>query len=121
MQSTTRAYLYTALTILGWGGAASAFEIALRQISPLQLLLFSVIISLVILLGLLIFNGKLQTLATISFRHWVYLLGLGILNPFLYYLILFEAYHLLPGQVAMSLNYLWPMMLEATTVCRPIR
>lgn len=39
------------------------------------------------------------------------LLGLGILNPFLYYLILFKAYDLLPAQIAQSLNYTWAITL----------
>ncbi len=41
---------------------------------------------------------------------------LGAVNPFLYYMILFQAYDLLPGQVAMSLNYLWPVMLALLSV-----
>ena len=35
----------------------------------------------------------------------------GFLNPFLYYLVLLEAYDRLPAQVAMVINYLWPVVL----------
>jgi drug/metabolite transporter (DMT)-like permease len=38
-------------------------------------------------------------------------MSLGILNPFLYYVILFKAYSILPAQEAMTLNYTWPVML----------
>ena len=34
----------------------------------------------------------------------------GFLNPFLYYIILFKAYSLLPAQEALSLNYTWPLV-----------
>jgi drug/metabolite transporter (DMT)-like permease len=35
----------------------------------------------------------------------------GFLNPFLYYVVLFKAYSLLPAQEAQPLNYTWPLML----------
>jgi drug/metabolite transporter (DMT)-like permease len=41
---------------------------------------------------------------------------LGLLNPFIYYLVLFEAYDRLPGQVAQSLNYCWPIILVVLAV-----
>ncbi len=36
---------------------------------------------------------------------------LGFLNPFLYYIILFKAYSLLPAQQAQPINFLWPITL----------
>jgi len=37
---------------------------------------------------------------------------LGALNPFLYYLVLFKAYDLLPASEAQPLNYTWPITLS---------
>jgi hypothetical protein len=42
--------------------------------------------------------------------------ALGVLNPFLYYLVLFAAYDRLPGQIAMALNYAWPVVLALLAV-----
>jgi drug/metabolite transporter (DMT)-like permease len=36
---------------------------------------------------------------------------LGLINPFLYYLVLFKAYSLIPAQEAMPLNYTWPIAI----------
>ncbi len=36
----------------------------------------------------------------------------GFLNPFLYYLVLFKAYSLLPAQEAQPLNFIWPVVLS---------
>ncbi len=116
MQARSIAYLYTLLTILFWGGAASAFKIALQQVSPLQLLMFGSLISLLVIFIILLIQGKLKSLVSLTLKQWRYLLLLGALNPFLYYVILFEAYDRLPGQVAMSLNYLWPVMLALLSV-----
>ena len=37
MQSQHSAYLFTGLTILFWGGAASAFKLALAWVTPFTL------------------------------------------------------------------------------------
>ena len=116
MQSKNLAYLYTLLTILFWGGAASAFKIALQAISPLALLSLATVISLTVIFCILLVQHKLRLLRALSSQQWRYLLLLGAINPFLYYVILFEAYDRLPGQVAMSLNYLWPVMLALLSV-----
>jgi len=41
---------------------------------------------------------------------------LGLLNPFIYYIILLKAYRLLPGQVAQPLNMIWPIILVFLSV-----
>lgn len=41
---------------------------------------------------------------------------LGFLNPFLYYLILFKAFSILPGQVAQPLNMIWPIVLVLLSI-----
>jgi len=116
MQLNKKVYLYTALTILFWGGAATAFKTALSHISPVSLLTISSVISLLVLSALLISRNKTRLLFKLPAKQWLYLLILGAINPFLYYIILFEAYDRLPGQVAMSLNYLWPVMLALLSV-----
>lgn len=41
---------------------------------------------------------------------------LGAINPFLYYLVLFKAYDLLPAQEAQAINYTWALMLAFLSV-----
>jgi drug/metabolite transporter (DMT)-like permease len=41
---------------------------------------------------------------------------LGLINPFLYYLILLRAYQILPAQVAQPLNMIWPIILVFISV-----
>ncbi len=116
MQPQTSAYLFTALTVLFWGGAASAFKLALAWVSPFMLLAYASFISCLFLLALLALQGKLGEIARLPRRELRHALLLGILNPFLYYMVLFKAYSLLPGQIAMSLNYGWPLVLTLLSV-----
>ena len=116
MKPQTKAYLLTVLVILFWGTAASAFKIALKQVTPYTLLLWSVAVSTVVLLVILILQGKLGLLRRAEAPVVRKNLLLGVVNPFLYYVVLFKAYSLLPGQIAMSLNYAWPLALTLLSV-----
>jgi drug/metabolite transporter (DMT)-like permease len=110
------AVLLALLVVLFWGTAASAFEIALRRVTPFQLLVHAVGVSTAVLLLVLLLRRGPRALAHLPARLLVRSALLGVLNPFLYYLVLFAAYDRLPGQVAMSLNYAWPMVLALLAV-----
>lgn len=116
MRNQKLAYLLTILTITFWATAASAFKIALRYVTPYTLLLYSILFSATALLIILCFQGKLGQLKLGGMRALVQGALLGFLNPFLYYVVLFKAYAILPGQVAMALNYGWPLVLTILSV-----
>ncbi|QIR15324.1 DMT family transporter [Shewanella aestuarii] len=116
MTQTKLAYLYGLGAIFLWSTVATAFKVALGFFSPLQLVLVAVLTSIVTLGLILVIQGKL-TLIGRQFitRPWFYLLT-GLLNPFLYYYVLFAAYDLLPAQQALSLNYTWAILLPILSV-----
>jgi len=116
MPSQTQAALLTLLVVLFWSTAATAFKIGLRLVTPYTLLLYSVAVSTLVLLLILILQGKLAALRHTPAPVLRRAALLGILNPLLYYLVLFKAYSLLPGQIAMSLNYGWPLVLTLLSV-----
>jgi len=105
------AYGYALLTVLFWSTVATAFKITLRHLSTLEMLLFSSLTSVAVLGAILTLQGKLRLLIGGTARDYLRSALLGFLNPFLYYLILFHAYELLPAQEAQPLNYTWPLML----------
>jgi drug/metabolite transporter (DMT)-like permease len=116
MAPQTQAYLLTALSVFFWSTAASAFKLALRVASPLQILLYATTLSFLALLAIVLAQGTINQLRTASRNSVARATVLGILNPFLYYLLLFQAYALLPGQIAMALNYGWPLVLTLLSV-----
>lgn len=111
MTRDRRAYLFAALAIAAWSTVASAFKISLRQLSPLELLLYAAVTSTVVLGVVVAVSGAWRTLAQWRSRDYLVSLGLGLLNPYLYYLVLFGAYDRLPAQEAQPLNYAWPVVL----------
>jgi uncharacterized membrane protein len=76
-----------------------------------QLLFYSSLISAIVLFILIIAVRKFN-LGSIFKKSLPKSLLLGLLNPFLYYLVLFKAYSLLQAQEAMVLNYTWPIMVS---------
>jgi drug/metabolite transporter (DMT)-like permease len=92
-----------------WSTVASAFEIGLRYLSPIQFLGWVILFAWIALTII----GTIKGIWKLKYDRKTILLGFigGILNPFAYYLVLFNAYDQLPAQIAQSLNYTWPIVL----------
>jgi drug/metabolite transporter (DMT)-like permease len=116
MHNQTKAYLLTTLVVTFWATAATAFKIALRFVTPYTLLFYSVLFSTLALGMILLLRGNLPQLKLFNRQTLAKSALLGFLNPFLYYVVLFKAYAILPGQIAMSLNYGWPLVLTLLSV-----
>lgn len=79
--------------------------------SPLYLILSASIVSLFVFFIVILMQGKVKQLFSVTLAGLGHSALLGALNPFAYYLILFKAYSLLPAQVAQPLNMVWPITL----------
>mgnify|MGYP006303597307 FL=1 len=111
MEKQTRAYIYAGIAILSWSTVATAFKFGLKYQQPFQMLAGATLVTTVILFFTLIIQGKFKRLFTFTRKEYLLSILLGTFNPFIYYLILFEAYSILPAQVAQPLNLIWPIVL----------
>lgn len=116
MRRQTQAYLYAGASVLCWSTVATAFKLSLRHARPDVLVFHSAAASALVLLCIAMATGRLQGLRDWNARDLRTSLGLGLLNPFLYYLVLFKAYDLLPAQEALTLNFIWPMVLALFSI-----
>ena len=116
MQNQRKAYLLALGTVLLWSTVASAFKLSLRFLRPVQLLLYSSLVSMLVLAAVLAVQGRLRLAFSYSARQYRRSLLLGFLNPFLYYLVLFKAYDLLPAQEAQPINYTWAITLALLSI-----
>jgi len=116
MKNQRQAYLYGLATVLLWSTVASAFKLSLRHLSPVELLFYACFTSCLVLLGVLAVQHKLVLLRQLTVADWRRSFQLGLLNPFLYYLVLFKAYDLLPAQQAQPLNYTWAITLSLLSI-----
>jgi len=102
--------------VLLWSTVATAFKISLAEVSPLGLVTLASMVSWVFLLLVLLVTGEWQKLRELEATPLTRALLLGLLNPGLYYLLLFAAYDLLLAQEAMALNYTWALVLPVLAV-----
>ncbi len=116
MVNQKQAYLYALSAVLLWSTVASAFKLALRYLDNVELLVFSEAFSVVILALVLISSRGFGQVFQCTLKEYLRSFLLGILNPFLYYLILFRAYELLPAQEAQPLNYTWAITIALLSV-----
>jgi drug/metabolite transporter (DMT)-like permease len=116
MSDQRKAYLHAITAVLLWSTVASAFKLSLRYLDHAQLLLYSSIVATLFLGVALAVRGRLGRIFPCSRRECLKSVGLGFLNPFLYYAVLFKAYDLLPAQVAQPLNYTWAIALVLLSI-----
>ncbi|WP_448216453.1 DMT family transporter [Endozoicomonas sp. 2B-B] len=116
MSSQTKACLYALATALMWSTVATAFKLTLDHLDPWQMVFWSVLTSTLLLGGFVIARGKWPQLIQQGREHFGLYILLGFLNPFLYHIVLFGGYDLLPAQQAQALNYSWPLALTLLAV-----
>lgn len=116
MKNQGKAYLYAIAAILCWSTVAVAFKIGLSSLSTVQLLAISCYTAIACLFVYLMFSKKLHELKELDKGFILKSAFFGLLNPFLYYLVLFKAYTLLPAQIAQPLNYTWPLILVLLSI-----
>lgn len=61
-------------------------------------------------------QGRVRELSQLSGRQYGVSLLFGLLNPTLYYLLLFHAYDMLPAQEAQAINYSWAIVMSLLAV-----
>ena len=116
MTNEKKALLFGLSAVLLWSTVATAFKLALRVLTPIELLLYSGSFSTLLLGAILVKQRKLGKVLQCGRREYLLSVVLGLLSPFLYYLILFKAYDLLPAQQAQPINYTWAITLSLLAV-----
>src|SRR5690554_4959750 len=113
MKGDRQAILYGLGAVGLWSTVATAFKVALAQMSPLALLWLASLVSWAVIGALVARQGLLKQALSHGWRTAAWS---GLMNPVAYYLVLFGAYERLPGQEAMALNYTWALVMAFLAV-----
>ena len=109
-------YLFALAAIFLWSTAGTAFKLALRGMDLIQLLFIASTVAWIFLLLVLVIRKQTDELLRNTPKTLMRSAFGGFLNPFLYYMILLNAYKVLPAQIAGPLNYTWPVILVLLSV-----
>lgn len=116
MKDQRQAMILGVTTVLLWSTAATAFKVSLEHLSRIGLMFWGVTFSILVLVAWQMWQGRLKETLRPGRRDLLLSLGFGLINPVLYYLLLFGAYDLLPAQEAMAINYTWALTLAYLAV-----
>jgi drug/metabolite transporter (DMT)-like permease len=116
MDKTRQSYIYAGLAIFFWSTVPTAFKISLGHLDILPMLTIASLTSTIVLFIIVLAGKKAYLIRLTSQDEFLRSAILGLINPFLYYLILLKAYQLLPAQVAQPLNMIWPIIIVFLSV-----
>ncbi|MFC3680923.1 DMT family transporter [Bacterioplanoides pacificum] len=116
MANNNKAVTLALMAVLLWSTVATAFKLALADLTPLWLLAIASLTSLLFLTGHLLWQQRLTQAWQALQRQRFFYLRQGLINPLFYYLVLFQAYDLLPAQQAQSINYTWALTMSLLAV-----
>ncbi|HPN37582.1 MAG TPA: EamA family transporter [Melioribacteraceae bacterium] len=116
LSDKTKSVIFSVSAVLLWSTVATAFKITLEGMSFAQLLFYSSFFSTIVLFIIAMTTKKERIRKEFTGKNFTKNIVLGALNPFLYYLVLFKAYSLLPAQQAQPLNYTWPIAIAVFSV-----
>ncbi|MDE6510613.1 MAG: DMT family transporter [Muribaculaceae bacterium] len=111
MTDNTKSIALAGTAVLSWATVATAFKIALGQLTVYNMLLVATVTATLIYAVMMSIEGRWKGLAGMPGKLMLEAMALGLLNPTVYYLVLFQAYDMLPAQVAQPVNYAWPIFL----------
>jgi len=111
-----QAMLYGLATVLLWSTVATAFKLALAELAPVQMLLVACTASVLVIGLVLLVQGRWRLVFQLSRQQYLQSIGMGLINPCLYYFFLFGAFDRLPAQEAQPLNYTWALVLAYLSV-----
>jgi drug/metabolite transporter (DMT)-like permease len=99
------------LAVFFWSTVPTVFKICLNELGILQMLTLASLTSAVVLFIVIAAQKKTDLIRKSSPGELLRSAIFGALNPIMYYLLLLNAYKLLPAQVAQPLNMIWPIIL----------
>ncbi len=116
MISIRSPYPYALSAVLLWSTVATAFKLTLGRLDPPTLVWIASTVSLAVLGLWIVATRRTKAAREMLQNHPGSLLGLGLINPAIYYTVLFAAYDRLPAQEAQAINYTWALMLALLSV-----
>jgi drug/metabolite transporter (DMT)-like permease len=116
MEKTRKSFIFALIAILFWATVPTVFKLSLKELNILTMLMIASVTSAVVLFAVIAGGKKIDLILKSTWKELLNSALLGLINPFIYYIILLKAYQLLPAQVAQPLNMIWPIILVFLSV-----
>ncbi len=111
MIKKNKSYFYLALCILLWASIPVASKKMLVELNNIQILFYSTILSFLALGVILLIEKKIVVMRNYSLRDYFTMSFLGFLGTYLFYILLYGAFALIPASEGYILNFTWPILV----------
>ena len=112
MQKKSMAYIYVAMAILLWGSVPAVGKMILNDLSALQVMFYSSLMSTLVI-GAMVFSQKrlITTIGRYKKKDFLCFLYLGFIGTFMYCVLQFAGLKYTSAQEANIINYTWPIWI----------
>ena len=104
-------YINLSFCILLWASIPVASKKILVEISNIQMLFYSTVLSFVVIGCILLFQKKIEVMRGYNFKDYLVMGFLGFLGTYLYYVLLYGALALTTASEGFILAYTWPILV----------
>jgi drug/metabolite transporter (DMT)-like permease len=111
MKNNKLAYFYALLCVVFWALIPTLSKYMLKELNNLQILFYSSIFSFITLFVLIILQGKFAKFKEYSFCDYFWMVMLGFLGSYLYYVLLYAAFNLTSAAEGYILAYTYPIII----------
>jgi drug/metabolite transporter (DMT)-like permease len=116
MKPANRSYLYLALCIFFWASIPVASKQILTEMNNFQMLFWSTLFSALVMGAVVMAQGKAAVMRRTPRRAYAWMVLLGFLGAYLYYVLLYAAIDLTVGAQGFILAYTWPILVSLLAV-----
>lgn len=101
--------LYALLAASLWGTTAAVVKLIGSHLTGVQILFYSSAIAILSLAVIVTYQRKWRIVRSYGRKDYVRFAYMAFIGVFLYYVLLYTALQLVPGQEAFIVNYTWPV------------
>ncbi|MCP4010765.1 MAG: DMT family transporter, partial [Proteobacteria bacterium] len=116
MNDRTRGTLYVLICVALWALIPVVAKMGQTRLDNHQFLFWSSLVSFLLLGVLVTFSGNLHKFSAYHFKDWSYLLILGLLGTYFYYLFLYLGYSRASGMEVLVVQYTWPILIVVFSI-----
>ena len=108
--------MFVLVCIVLWALIPVVAKLGQARLDNHQFLFWSSLVSLFVITFSVIVSGNISAYLQYSMRDWIYLLGLGLLGTYIYYLFLYLGYAQAKGMEVLVVQYTWPILIVVLSV-----
>ena len=116
MYSKTKAIIYVLICVGLWALIPVVSKLGQTNLDHHQFLFWSSVSSLIALLFAAVAKKKVNNFFKYKFHDWLYIVFLGFLGTYLYYILLYFGYAQAQGIEVLVLQYSWPIFIVILSI-----